>query len=129
MSIGGAKLRLRLSNVFGVADLTVTEVTVALPYHGIQGTPVIQPETLRAITFSGQSSFTIPSGGLVISDAIDFPVKPLAVVSVSIYLQQGQEGGAITGHPGSRVNVFMTHGNQTHAVDLTGPAVQSVAHW
>ncbi|CRG89504.1 hypothetical protein PISL3812_06540 [Talaromyces islandicus] len=129
VSIGGAKLRLRLSNVFGVTDLTITEVTIALPDCGVQGTPIIQPETLRAVTFSGKSSFTIPAGGLVISDAIDFSVKPLAVVSVSIYLQQGQQEGSITGHPGSRVNVFMTHGNQTHAIDLTGPAVQSVAHW
>lgn len=129
MSIGGAKLRLRLSNVFGVTDLSVTEVAIALPDCGVHGTPMIQPETLRAVTFSGHSSFSIPAGGLVISDAIDFPVKPLAVVSVSIYLQHGQQGGAITGHPGSRVNIFMTQGNQTHAIDLTGPAVQSVAQW
>ncbi|KAL1968399.1 hypothetical protein VTN77DRAFT_1928 [Rasamsonia byssochlamydoides] len=129
VSLGAEKLRLRVSNAFGITNLTITEVTIALPEDDQEGTSVIQPQTLQQVTFSGQPSISIPDGGLAVSDPLDFPVKPLTVLSVSIYLAEGQQGGAITSHPGSREDTCMTFGNYVRATNLTDESVQSVQHW
>jgi hypothetical protein len=118
-----------LSNAFGLTNLTVTEVTIALPDHAVEGTPAIQPKSLQKVTFSGLSNINIPNAGLAVSDPLDFPVKPLTVITVSIYLAEGQQGGAITSHPGSRENIFMSLGNWAGATNLTDSSVQTVAHW
>ncbi|KKA18560.1 Lysophospholipase L1-like esterase [Rasamsonia emersonii CBS 393.64] len=129
VSLGAEKLRLRVSNAFGITNLTLSEVTIALPADGQEGTSAIQPQTLQQVTFSGQRSVSIPDGGLAVSDPLDFPVKPLTVLSVSIYLADGQQGGAITSHPGSRTTTYFSFGNYAHAANLTDASVQSVEHW
>lgn len=120
-----------MSNAFGITNLTITEVTIALPaVDGQEGSSAIQPQTLKQVTFSGgQRSIVIPDGGLAVSDPLDFPVKPLTVLSVSIYLADGQQGGAITSHPGSRTATYFSFGNYAHAANLTDVSVQSVEHW
>lgn len=102
---------------------------MALPDGGVEGIPAIQPESLQRVTFAGQASVNIPHAGLAVSDPLEFPVKPLTVLTVSIYLAEGQQGGAITSHPGSRENIFMSLGNGVGATNLTDPSMQSVAHW
>ncbi|KAL2004504.1 hypothetical protein VTN00DRAFT_3389 [Thermoascus crustaceus] len=129
MSLGAGKIRLRISNAFGVEDLLVTEVTVSLPGGGKAGTSIIETGTLKKVTFSGQPSILIPSGGLAVSDPIEFQVKPQSTLTVSVYLEEGQRGGHITSHPGSRTTSWMSFGNFVHAENLTDSSVQSVEHW
>lgn len=129
VSVGAEKIRLRISNAFGTTNLTITEATIALPDGGVEGAPAIQPKTVQKVTFSSESSVIIPTAGMAVSDPLNFPVNPLEIVTVSLYLSQGQSGGAITSHPGSRENIFMSMGNWVGATNLTDPSVQSVAHW
>jgi hypothetical protein len=128
-SIGGCQIRLRISNAFGLYDLPVTAVTVALPFNGSAGVSAIQPHTLQSLTFSGSSNYTIPNGALVVSDPINFCVEPQSNLAVTIYLEEGQLSNDITGHPGSRVTTWMTEGNYVSATNFTDPSVQSVLHW
>ncbi|GAE00179.1 extracellular GDSL-like lipase/acylhydrolase [Paecilomyces variotii No. 5] len=128
-SIGADLIRIRISNAFGVDDLVITNVTVGLPFGGKAGSSAIEPKTLKTVTFDGQSGITIPDAGLVVSDPLEFNVDPQSMLTVSIYLEQGQQGGHITSHPGSRTTSWMTFGNQVDAANITGPSVQSVAHW
>ena len=81
------------------------------------------------MTFSGSKNFTVPMGGLVVSDPIDFPVRALEIVSVSLYLEEGQVTNAITSHPGSRATSWFSFGNWVDAQNLTDPSTMSVAHW
>ncbi|KZV92466.1 SGNH hydrolase [Exidia glandulosa HHB12029] len=131
MSIGGSQLRVRISNAFSDVALPITAVTIALPANGSAGVSAIQPHTLKTITFSGQTSFVIPNAALVVSDPIDFVVKPQSMLTVTIFTSGGQASpsNSVTSHPGSRTTSWFTFGDQTKAEDITGASVQSVAHW
>ncbi|KAF3929120.1 hypothetical protein ABW20_dc0109102 [Dactylellina cionopaga] len=50
-------------------------------------------------------------------------------IAVSIYLATGQQGFAITSHPGSRTSSWLTSGNQINAADFTAPGTANTAHW
>ncbi|KAK5458462.1 hypothetical protein LTS15_004544 [Exophiala xenobiotica] len=129
-STGASQIRIRISNAFGLTDLPITAVTIALPYNGSAGVSAIQPSTLQTVTFSGgEASIVIPDGALAVSDPLDFPVEPQSMVMVTMYLATGQEGTYITSHPGSRDTSWMTLGNQVGTTNLTGPSVNSTAHW
>ena len=104
-------------------------MTIARPLNGTAGSPEIDTSTVKALTFSGEPSFTIPNGALVVSDPIDFDVKAQTELTISVFLAEGQVGNSITSHPGSRTTSWMTFGNQVAAANITGPSVQSVAHW
>jgi len=131
MSIGGPQIRIRISNAFGLTDLPITAVTVALPFNGSAGVAAIQPSTLKTVTFSGSKNYTIPNGALVVSDPIDLPVIAQSMLSVTIYLANGQVSStnAITAHPGSRTISWMSLGNQVSATNITDASSANVAHW
>ncbi|KAL1955633.1 hypothetical protein VTO42DRAFT_8366 [Malbranchea cinnamomea] len=132
VSTGAEYIRLRISNAFGGSDLPITAVTIALPRpgeNGGAGTSAIRVETLQSLTFSGDSSFTVPVGALVVSDPIKFKIKSQSVVTVSIYLAKGQETNDIASHPGSRTSSWFSFGNYVDAEDLTDASTQKVEHW
>jgi lysophospholipase L1-like esterase len=129
MSIGGDQIRIRISNAFGVSDLPITAVTVALPVNGSAGVSGIQTSTLKTVTFSGLSSVTIPNGALIVSDPINFSIKPQSMLTVTIFTAQGQTTNSITSHPGSRTTSWFSFGNFVSAPSLTDASTQSVAHW
>ncbi|KAI0640191.1 extracellular GDSL-like lipase/acylhydrolase [Trametes polyzona] len=122
-------IRLRISNAFGTTALPVSAVTIARPAGGAPGVPAIETSTLKTLTFSGEPSFTIPNGALVVSDPVDFDVQAGTELSISIFLANGQVTNDITSHPGSRTTSWFTFGNQVTAANLTGPSLQNVAHW
>ncbi|KAF2834950.1 extracellular GDSL-like lipase/acylhydrolase [Patellaria atrata CBS 101060] len=130
-SIAARQLRFRISNAFGGTDLPITAVTVALPSNQTAGISTINPRTVKKLTFSGSDSITVPNGALAVSDPIDFPVKGQSILTISIYLERGQLGNAITSHPGSRTTSWWSFGNEVSKADLTitDPNTQSAAHW
>jgi len=130
LSTGASQIRLRISNAFGLTDLSITAVTVALPFNGSAGVGAIQPSTLQTVTFSGgEASIVIPDGALAVSDPLNFTVEPQSNLAVTMYFSAGQNGTAITSHPGSRTTTWLTVGNQVAAANLTGPVLNSTAHW
>jgi lysophospholipase L1-like esterase len=124
------KIRLQISNAFGVTDLPITAVSIALPTNNTLGSPSIIPSTLRPVTFSGSPSFIVPNGAVVFSDPIDFPVSAAQILTVTMYLASGQSTNYITGHPGSRTTSYMVPGNAISATDLsTVTGVAKTDHW
>lgn len=111
--------------------MNITKVTIATPYNGTAGQSAIEPNTLKQVTFGdGESGISIPNAAQAVSDPIYFNVpKAQTNIAVTIYLADGQTGGAITGHPGSRVSSWMGFGDLTTAANITGSQVTSVAHW
>jgi len=96
MSVGASQIRLKISNAFGVTSLPVTAVTVALPENGTSGIHQIQSSTVQKVTFSGKDSISIPNGALVVSDPLQFEIKPQSSLTVTMYLQTGQTTNSIT---------------------------------
>ncbi|GAB1207111.1 hypothetical protein APSETT445_005819 [Aspergillus pseudonomiae] len=124
----GPEIRLRLSNAFGLEDLSITKVAISLPVDQKLGTSAIQSNTTKDVLFSGSADTIIPNGGLAVSDPIAFPVEAQDTLAIDIYLQQGQGGGAITSHPGSRTTSWMSSGDWVGRKNLTDPSVDSVDH-
>lgn len=101
VSIGGNKVRLRLSNAFGTSALTLRGVHVALAAPD----GAIQPGTDRALTFADRSAVTIPAGASFVSDPLDFPLAPQTDVAISIHFAQLPE--KLTAHPGARTHSYL----------------------
>lgn len=81
VSIGGAQIRIRLSNEYGSTPLLVGAVTVAAPSDPAS----VKPGSINAVTFGGHKSVTIAAGAPVLSDPVAFPVANGAEISISIY--------------------------------------------
>jgi lysophospholipase L1-like esterase len=93
------------------------------------GSKAIFTHTIQPLTFGGQSSIDIPNGALAVSDPVSFTVQSAQVITISIYLQHGQTGGQVTGHPGSRTQTWMCHGDFTEEENMNDPSTKSTFHW
>lgn len=123
LSVGGAALRVHISNVFGTEPLHVVSVHIARPLSA--SSSAIDPASDRALSFAGNKDVTVPAGAEYISDPINYPVTALSNLAVTFYLavppvQQ-------TGHPGSRATSYYVHGDLVSAKDL--PGARRVDHW
>lgn len=120
MSIGASRIRVQLSNTFGGSDLPITGASIALPTGSKVGVNGIDTSTLAGLTFNGASAVTIPRRQVAYSDAIDYAIQPQSMLTVNMYLQDGQSTNQITGHPGSRTTSWMQSGNHLNASTVMG---------
>ena len=81
-TVGGSSIRMRLSNLFGTAPVTIGPVHVAARASGSG----IRAGTDCAVTFGGKLIVTIAKGAEALSDPVSFPVTALEELSVSLYL-------------------------------------------
>ncbi len=114
VSLGGAKVRVHVSNVFGIEALHFTAVHIARPLS--PAGPEIDAATDKALTFAGATDVTVPPGAEFISDAVDFPMAVLSDVAVTYHLDAPPTRE--TGHPGSRATSYYVHGDFTGAAKL-----------
>ncbi len=121
VSIGGSRLRLRLSNEYGTSPVVLSSTHVARS----QGGGAIDTATDKALSFNGAAAVTIPAGQLVWSDPFDFQLSPLANVAISIHF--GTQTGPVTGHPGSRTTSFLQSGDGVATASLA--AAVKTEHW
>jgi len=91
LSIGGNKVRVRLSNEFGAKPVLIGAASVAMA----GGTSDVIPARLRPLTFGGAKSIIIPPGAPAVSDAVELNVAPLSDVAVSLYLPAATELGTV----------------------------------
>jgi len=122
-SIGGPRVRVRISNAFGTAPLVIGTAHIARAAS--PASAAIQPGSDRALTFDGRPGVVIPAGADYWSDPVDLTVPALSDLAVSLYLPQAP--ARQTGHPGSRSTSYYLHGDQTGAADL--PGAKTIEHW
>jgi len=109
ISLGGNKIRLVVSNVYGDTPLPIDAAHVALA--GPDGS--IQAGSDHAVTFDGEPGVVIPPGAEWISDPVDFKVDPLSKLAVSLYFK-----GVVpvtTTHWEGRDTAYITAGDTTSA--------------
>ncbi len=123
VSIGGAMIRVRLSNAFGTEPLRFTAVHIAQPLSA--ASPQIDPATDKALTFSGSEEVIVPAGAEYVSDPVNYSLAPLSDIGVTFHLDQPPAGE--TSHPGSRETSYYVHGDLVTAGDL--PGAKHVDHW
>ena len=82
VSIGGSKLRLRISNAHGTRPLAIGAACVGLRSTG----SALGPGSNRPLTFGAEPGTTIAAGALVVSDPIELAFAPLSDLAVSVHL-------------------------------------------
>lgn len=102
LSAGGDELRLRLTNAYGEAPLTIGAARVAIA----DAEGAIEPGTERIVRFSGATSAVIATGAPLVSDPIPLEVDALEILSVSLYLPG--ETGPCTCHPTGMQTAFVS---------------------
>ena len=127
VTLGGQRIRLRLSNACGSAALAVAGVCLALPRGGQAGVSGIQAGSSRQATFGGQPGIDVPPGAEAACDPVGFGLAPGSNLTVTMYLARGQESGGITSHPGSRTTSYLAAGSRLTGEDLTAAALTD--HW
>ena len=112
VSIGGERLRVRISNAYGNRPLAIGAATVALRDKG----PAIVAGKSRKLTFGGRDSVVIAAGAVAYSDPVDVSVAPLADLAVSFHLPgEVLADFAITGRYARQTNYISPPGNYTAA--------------
>jgi lysophospholipase L1-like esterase len=124
LTIGGERLRVRLSNAFGTSATVIGAAHVAL----VSKRAGIVPQSDRVLTFSGRSSIAIPPGAPVLSDPVDLKVPAFAEVAVSLYLPEKT--------PASSTHFWAQHetyisgpGDFTGQSDITNPSTRTSWYW
>jgi lysophospholipase L1-like esterase len=120
-SAGGDTVRIRVTNAFGDAPLTVRAATVARQLRGAN----LDPATPQGLTFGGGPSVVVPKGGSVLSDPVQMPVPALSSLAVSLYVP-----GSVTPatyHQYSQTTTYLASGD--HAADTAGDAFTAASTW
>ncbi|MFI8927837.1 SGNH/GDSL hydrolase family protein [Streptomyces sp. NPDC053474] len=115
-SVGGDGARVTLSNLYGSRPLTVTHASLAVAAGA--GSPAAAADTLRRLTFRGETSVVIPPGRQVVSDAARLRVPHDADLLVTTY--SPTPSGPVTYHPHARQISYVADGDRTE--DATGAA-------
>jgi lysophospholipase L1-like esterase len=125
VSAGGSRVRVVLSNAFGVAPVTVGAAHIA---------PRGKDSTLASsgarLTFSGSPGFTIPAGASIVSDPAEVAVAPLTELAVDIHLpaELGAAGAPVSLHTGAfQTNYVSAPGN--HAGAASPPIEARTTAW
>src|ERR1700677_2800805 len=112
--VGGDQGRIVLSNEFAARPVTIGKTPVALSAGGDK----VDPETIKPVTFGGQTSAVIPRGAPLVSDPVDLAVKPLSSVAVSFYLPK-KTGVASVHWDGAQTTYISATGDKTKDAGFT----------
>ena len=80
-SIGGRRVRVVLTNVFGTLPLRIDGAAVSLRAKDVS----VVPDTTRMLTFSGRTSAAIPAGAVLASDPVDVNVGAGVDLAIDLY--------------------------------------------
>jgi lysophospholipase L1-like esterase len=121
VSIGGRRLRVRFSNVFGDAPLTITGAAIARSL----GESRIDSAAQRTLAFAGTSSVVLAPGRDTVTDVVELDLQPLSNVAITTRFDAVPP--VVTGHPGSRTTSYIQPGDAIASSEL--PSAVKTAHW
>jgi len=112
ISVGGNRVRLKVSNLFGTQPLRIENVHVALRRSGSS----IVVSSDRQIRFEGSAKVVIPAGATALSDPMPFDVPALSELAISMYLP-GTTGRA-TFHRSAHQTSYAQAGDTSSAPEM-----------
>ena len=122
VSVGGAEIRIRLSNEYGASPLVVGAVTVATPSDPAN----VKAGSVQSVAFGGSKTVTIPAGAPVVSDPVAFRVADGEEISISLYLPK--RAATPTAHwLALKRAVISSHGDHTRDEKIEGGTVTTSA--
>ena len=121
LSVGGPAVRVRFSNMFSDAPLSINSAHLARSLGG----HAIDPTSDRRLTFRGRDSVLIAPGATAISDSLPFDAGAASDLAITIYLAAAPPD--LTGHPGSRTTSYIQTGQWVAASAM--PDAVTTDHW
>ncbi len=121
-SVGGAKVRIKVSNIFGDRPLVIGSAHIARRAAAVE----IDPATDRALTFGGQTVVSIPAGSVGVSDPVNLEVPPLTDLAVSLFLPDTTR--ATTSHSLARQTSYISNQGDFSAQPSL-PVARSIHTW
>ena len=118
-SIGGNRVRVVLSNVFGTSPIEIGGASVALHDTGA----AIVPGSSKPLLFSGAAAATVLPGAILLSDPVDMAVAPTSDLVVDLFVpgDLGVGPSPVTTHTAaSQTNYISTTGNHVAEPMLNG---------
>jgi lysophospholipase L1-like esterase len=112
ISVGGKRVRLKVSNLFGTQPLEVEDVHLALRRSGSS----IVASSDRQLRFDGNTKLVIPAGASAFSEPVPFDVPPLAELAISMHLP-GTTGPA-TFHESAHQTSYVQAGDASAAEQM-----------
>jgi lysophospholipase L1-like esterase len=122
-SVGGPKVRIKISNTYGDRPLLIGGAHVARRTTG----PEIDPGSDRSLKFEGKSSTTIPAGSTVVSDPVELDVPPLSDLAISLFLPQRTEAKTLHSMAKQTSYVSPETGDSTEVVKF--PIAKEIQSW
>jgi lysophospholipase L1-like esterase len=121
-TLGGDRVRIRLTNEYGERPLVIAAAHIAIRDSGA----ATRGATDRAITFGGRATVTLRPGAVVYSDAVDLPIPALTDLAISLWVQDTIR--ATTRHAAAHQSSYVSpRGDFTSAVRLT--PVATITQW
>ena len=114
VSIGGKKVRLKLTNEFSQEATEIRAVELAIAKTAGSSSEIDEKSTV-SLTFDGKASVEIPAGGKVVSDPVNFKIGTRQNVAITIHY--GASSASVSGHPGSRTTSYLKAGHTTDFSD------------
>jgi lysophospholipase L1-like esterase len=124
-TVGGQEARVRLSNVYGTAPVTMGRVTLAVA--AAPDAPDAVPGSMRTLTFGGTPSVTIPVGAEVLSDPVRLAVPEDGDLLVTVFTPQ--PSGPVTEHPRAYQTSFLATDGDHSADEAGGAFTQRTGAW
>ena len=112
ISIGGKRVRLKISNLFGTQPLRIEDAHLALWGSGSS----IIASSDHPLRFDGSTILVIPAGGSAFSDPVSFDAPALTELAISMYLP-GTTGPA-TFHGSAHQTSYIQAGDATSAPQM-----------
>lgn len=125
---GGDRVRLRLSNRYGDAPVTLSSICVS-SVSRVSGNPFLPPEE-HDVPFQGQTTLTLAAKQEAISDPVTLRVEGFSDLAITFFVAHGD---CLTGHMGARQTSSISGlGDMTKLPKewgLFGYALQTSAWW
>jgi lysophospholipase L1-like esterase len=122
-TLGGDRVRVRISNTFGTRPLTIGAASIALQSEGA----TLDADSVRMLTFGGQASVVIPPAAVILSDAVELTVPSRRNLAVSLHLPG--ETGPATVHPLALQTSFVSGEGNFVANATAEPFKQTLRAW
>ena len=122
VSIGGEKVRLKLTNEFCKGATQIKAVELAYAKTSGSSSEIDESSTV-SMTFGGNASVTMPAGGKAVSDPVSMHLEGRQNVAITIHYGSASST-SVSGHPGSRTTSYLKSGNTTDFSNAT-----KTDHW
>ncbi|MFI1356518.1 SGNH/GDSL hydrolase family protein [Streptomyces sp. NPDC020898] len=127
LSVGGSALRVRLTNRLGTKPLYLGAVTVALQAPGRPKSPDAVPGSMRAATFAGARTVTVPVGQDRVTDTVKLAVPAGANLLVTVHTPG--DSGPVTYHRTAKQTNFLATSGNWAAVEDGDVYTKTLGSW